>query len=316
MAITVATIDGLPPVAPSPTDSGSASTTGSIWNHFGRMGLTSVDDNGRQVAASYDYAFYYVLHLSETLNLSDMSSRLVFPVNPEEITLPRQRSSSGIDVVGGRQRSQMGQVQLRSLTLTSFFPATFDPDYCRGNALERTPEECRAFIENTMNRTDPVYLSVQPEAAPIDQSQSKLESMTCFVTNFSVSRKAGHPLDLFYDLELTEYVEQPIFSQTFTRSKAPRNPVGGKKHPNDFPVTTTKGAWGSTFAGIAGQFYGKDWAALGGKWLMSQNKDVKKANGKKALLVGDKLKPGQKVIVSNYGGVQGGRPNIANVNVF
>lgn len=302
-----------PSIYVTPSDAGPTSTTGSIWNHFGRMGL--VTPAGVE-SASYDRAFYYALHTTEAIAPTDLATCLVFPVNPEEIASPRTRVISAIDVVGGQQRSQVGQVQLRILTLSSFFPASFDSEYCRGIKLDRTPEGSRKFIEDTMALTKPVYLSVMAEAAPIDQQKAALEKMTCFVTGFSVSRQAGHPLDLFFDLELTEYVEQDIISQTFSRAGGPKNPIGGK-HPNPYAITTGAG-WKSTLAGIAGHptVYGKDWGGAGGKWLMSQNPNLKNTKGNNVTTVSEKLKAKQKVMITTYGGAQAGRPNIANVNVF
>ena len=293
----IKTLSQLSPAAFSTPASG-------IWNHFGRMGM--IDANGN--TARYDSAFKYVLSTNSALDLNNTSTRLVLPVNPEELVVPRQRSSSAIDVVGGPQRSQMGTTQLRNISISGIFPATYDADYCVGASLERTPAECRTWIENTFTldslKTKPIYFFLVPEAAPQDGSSAYVESMTCFVTGFAVAHRAGHPLDLFYEIELTEYVPQSLLSQAFSKNQLPNTPAAGSK----FTVAKAR-----KMSQVASQVYGKGWGGVGGKWLIKTNPDLKQTNGKKLTLVSQKLAAGQVITLSPLS-INLGRPDIANLS--
>ena len=275
-----------------------------IWNHFGRMGMVDAAGN----PARYDYAFTYVLSTKANLDLGTKASRLILPINPDELVVPRQRSSSPIDVVGGPQRSQMGTAQLRTISISGLFPATYDADYCVGASLDRSPAENRAWIENTFTldslKTKPIYLFVVPEAAPKDGTSAYVESMTCFVTGFAVAHRAGHPLDLFYEMELTEYVPQELLSQVFTKRRLPNTPKFGSKY------TAGKG---KKMSQVATAVYGKGWGGVGGKWLIKTNPGLKQMNGNKLTLVSQKL-AGSQVITLSPLSVNLGRPDIANLS--
>jgi hypothetical protein len=275
-----------------------------VWNHFGRMG--TIDENGNP--ARYDYAFIYILSTSANLDVNDKSSRLILPVNPEELIVPRQRSSSAVDVVGGQQRSQMGTTQLRTLSISGLFPAAYEADYCVGKSLDRTPAENRAWIESTFTldslKTKPIYLFVKPEAAPLDGSSAYVESMTCFVTGFAVAHRAGHPLDLFYEIELTEYVPQDLLSQAFSRRQPPKTPKAG---------TQMTVGQASKMSQVATKVYGPGWGAVGGKWLIKTNPKLKQINGNKLTLVSQKMAKNQVITLSPLS-VNLGRPDIANLS--
>ena len=289
-------------------DSSSASPTGSTWNHFGRMGLIS---SGGQLA-DYDQAFYFVISRQSQYSSPGsvpVADRLILPVNPEEIVVPQARGSSTIDVVGGDQRIQMGSRQLKQVALSGLFPAAFDPDYCvtvAGSRLERTPADCRKWIQDRMTENEPVYLIMVSLPSPTGDSQ-QLEQMTAYITNFTYSYRAGHPLDLFYDVELTEYRPVQLISQSYT-GKTPSVPP---KSPKKATIRTRKG---DTLAKIARRTYGKQYAKLGGQFLKRKNSSLRTTKqNQKVKTIKQTLKPNQKVITPPYTAPSVGRPDISSV---
>lgn len=285
----------------------ASAQNGSIWNHFGHMGLIS----GSGQLANYDQAFYFVISKQEQYSSPgsvEFAQRLVLPVNPEEIVVPQSRSSSTIDVVGGDQRVQIGTRQLKQVELSGMFPAAYDPDYCvtiTGNRLERTPADCRKWVEDRMKENEPVYLLMVAMDSPTGDAQT-LEKMPAYITGFAYSYRAGHPLDLFYDLQLTEYRPVQLISQVYT-GKTPSVPP---KTPKSDSYTTKKG---DTLAKIARSkdVYGSQYAIKGGKFLKSKNPNLKTTRNKRVTTVRQKLKPGQKVSTPAFTTTT--RPNISTI---
>lgn len=124
--------------------------------------------------------------------------RLIFPVNPEEINLTQGRSSSTFDVVNWKQAIQIGIKSLRTLSFSSFFPEFYDPDYCHGMELDKSPSDSARWIWSTYNSDVPVRFGTVGSIV--------FPTMPVYVTNFTPSYRAGSPGDIFFDIELQEAV--------------------------------------------------------------------------------------------------------------
>lgn len=300
-----------------------ASPTNSAWNHFGRMGIVArvgtggVGDGVGDAMATFPFAFSLALSYDETpaqTVAADRARRLFFPVNPEVIGLPLMRSVSGVDVLSSAQNTQVGNTQLRSVTFESMFPMAYDGDYCNpvpqpgmistSPMLDRTPRESVEFIEASMTSTSPLYLHFIAGAAP---GQVALPpALPCFVSAFDPRYQAGHPLDIFFSIELTEY-RPPVAG---TRVNVKGKPKGSKDWPADVRrtggVTTNRGQY-ATLAKIAARIYGNGFS-IGWRQLKV---DSEKANGKRLLTTKNRpatgpsqpLKAGQRIVVKEFRGV-------------
>lgn len=299
-----------------------ASPSNSGWNHFGRLGVMArpggVGGNG-DVMASYPFAFSLALSYDSAIDqvVSNKARRLFFPVNPEAIGLPRTRMVSGVDVIAGRQATQVGNTQLRTVTFESLFPMAYDSDYCNPvpqpgipstvPALDRTPRQSVEFIEASMSGTDPLYLHFIAGDVPTGATVALPPALRCFVTNFEPRYQAGHPLDIFFTIELTEY-NPPVVGTRVNTSARPRDPSTAITRAGG--VTTNNGRY-STLAKIASAVYGTNFS-IGWRQLLvdtqgagitlvttkSTSAKIKKVTGPS-----QRLKPGQRVIVKPFRGV-------------
>jgi hypothetical protein len=134
---------------------------------------------------------------SRVLSKLRQEDRLLFPVNPEEVSFSRTRSYGTYDIVNAPQMLQLGVPQLRQVSFSSFFPAQYDPDYCQGPELDRNANEATRWIWAAMARDEPLSFAAVGE--------SIIPALPVHVTSFTPTYRAGHPLDIFFDLELTEH---------------------------------------------------------------------------------------------------------------
>lgn len=175
----------------------------SVFDHYGHLGLANLV-NGEIQPVTNDYAF--TLALTTISNLSDAkqstSTYLPIPVTPEDFSMGNSRSYQSFDLLNAKQTVQLGQVALRTVSMSSFFPAVWDPQYCVIDKLTHSPTAARDWLTESMNSRTPLYLHVIPAAgAPLILS----EPFECFVSTFTPSLKAGNPLDIFFDLDLVEH---------------------------------------------------------------------------------------------------------------
>lgn len=164
--------------------------------------------------------------------------RLIFPINPEEFNFPTQRTTGTYDVVARAQAMSVGQRQLRVVSFSSFFPAVYDPDYCNGQELDKSPKESVQYIRDHMAGTAPINFGTIGEMV--------FPTMSVYVTNFACSYKSGHPSDVFFDIELTE-ANLPVISQIQTAGP-------GAPSTTEKKYTSRRG---DTLDAIAKQFYGR-----------------------------------------------------------
>lgn len=211
-------------------------------------------------------------------------NRLYFPVNPEEFSWAQARSVGTYDILNGPQATQLGSLQVRVFQLSGFFPSTYEADYCipyPGPRLDRTPQKAQIWLTNAQRAGYPLMFSAQMlrTGDPAVFTTTKV-----VISNFSTSYRAGSPLDVFFDLELTEYNEPTIVRTATSGLAAPTWPATGKFKGHKY-ITTS----GDTLMSIARAAYGKGYANL---WVLIKNKNKTVVyGGKKHPLRNAKLKP-------------------------
>lgn len=233
----------------------------SVWDHYGRMGMLEASSSGDLVASSgYDAAF--TLRLSKLPDLDeavrDPSQLLYIPVTPEDIAIGHTLSHQAYDVLNSRQTTQLGQMALRTISFSSFFPAVHDPTYCVVSQLDRTPQQSREWMIRAMEERRPLYLYFVPhQSVSVQVMPDKFE---CFISSFIPSYRAGHPLDVFYDVDLVEH-RTPTVARARWRNSAPKYPRSVKKR-------TTKP--GETLLAYAQRMYGAEYGD-GWRLILSAN---------------------------------------------
>lgn len=219
----------------------------------------------------------------EGLNASTAAreKRLFFPVNPDSFTWTQTRAVGTYDILNGPQATQLGNMQIRVFHLTSHFPQRYDPEYCipypRAPAMvvselgpefgmvypapdNRTPQDCVIWIMNAMRAGYPLQFTAIPQRRGQYQPPSIFPGAKVVISSFAPSYNAGNPLDVFFELELTELVEPTIIKTTTTSATAAKH-VATK-------YTTKKG---DSLILIARHMYGKKYPNF---WVQ-----IKRANG-------------------------------------
>jgi hypothetical protein len=217
-------------------------------------------------AADYGEQFSFVLTRENQEPLTAArENRLVFPVNPEEWTWNQTRSIGTYDILNAPQATQVGNMQVRTFSISSFFPTIWEDDYCipfKGiAALDKDPQESIQWLHNTQRAGYPLMLSVlKLRGGPEIFTRQKV-----VISALSHSYRAGNPTDVFFDLELTELVEPTIIRVS---TAGPVQPTW--KPPNHKYVTRP----GDSLVDIARMAYGKDFANTYWKLIRDGNKTV------------------------------------------
>lgn len=276
---------------PPPNVGGATGDDPTDPNNY-QTGAFANRDHRRDVTPNGYYssiAFYFILYMDSGV-LDKPKNRLIFPVNPATFEVSQARSYGTYDLVAGKQGMQIGQLQLRQITFSSFLPCVYDEDYCVGHNLEYcgngvdNPDPMLAvqWVQARMRSTTNIYFAGLPISSGYQQpGKTVLPQMACHITNFNYYYQPNEPLDVYFDIELTEHRDLKV-----TRTKG--KPPSGPKTPSVKKVTTKVG---DSFIDIAKQVYGANYGNLGSK-LKAANPGVQYAAGVKKPALGSALKAG------------------------
>lgn len=222
------------------------------------------------------------------------AERLWFQINPEEFSWTQTRSMGTYDIVGGPQVTQLGQMQVRTWTISSFFPERYEDDYCipyPAAQRDRDPQAAILWLQLAQMAGYPLqFMSI-----PLRDSRSVFGNVKVVISSVSSSLRAGNPLDIFFDLELTELKEPTIIRTAATTIAGPTW---------KFKKYVTKR--GDTLADIARKAYG---TAYGSLWtqIRAKNKTViypkgvkhslRTSKGKVCKHSNEALLPGQNLVI-------------------
>lgn len=117
------------------------------------------------------------------------SPKLQLPVNPEEITIRREKQFETINIMSIGEIDFAQGEKVKEITFSSFFPKEYDPSYCRFPDL-LDPQEA-------MNQLTAWAISKQPVRLMITETIiNALVLISAHTTNF----KGGSPGDVYFDL--------------------------------------------------------------------------------------------------------------------
>ena len=147
-----------------------------------------------------------------------------FPVLPEEITVKNAGSGKGYKIVGKGNISTIDAPELAEISIESFFPAQNAPFVSKEYLDLGEAPKPSGFVENIlrwMATKHPLrfsYVGKDPE-----DRDGKI-FMAVSIENFTHWEKAGSPGDIYFKLDLKEYV---FF--TAKKVKVVDNPDGSKR---------------------------------------------------------------------------------------
>lgn len=121
--------------------------------------------------------------------LDPAGPQLHLPVNPEEVTIRREKRYETVEIVNlGEVDFPTGE-KLTEISFSSFFPAEYDPSYCRYPDLP-DPQEAMQQLTAWMISRKPVRLIIT------ETVHNVLVLVTAHTTNY----KGGEPGDVYYEL--------------------------------------------------------------------------------------------------------------------
>ena len=148
------------------------------------------------------------------------------PVNPDKLPVARELDTDEYNVMGIGQIMVARTPNLRTLTISSFFPGRIAPYVLTSGRFE-PPEFYIQFFESAMNDGVPILYT------PVRYYENGQPFMTgdagfqVFVTSFSTEERGAETGDFYYDLELTS-VRRDIFT---ARASQDRKHKGDSRKP-------------------------------------------------------------------------------------
>lgn len=215
-------------------------------------------------------------------------SNIKFPVLPETFPTTVQGKGQTIELVDGEERTIFGGAKLDRFTLTSFFPAVYDPSYVtEPEGAYKTPYENINLLRKWCDLERPLRLS----------SKEGGLNRSVVITNLDYeNERAGHLGDIWFTVEFVNYkpphYRRVAIKQTTGKSgvKTPaKKPTA--KNADKLPTTyTVKTA--DSLGKIALAYYGKaDYNKLynANKKLIDAENKKRKARDKYTIYAGQRL---------------------------
>ncbi|PAD72377.1 LysM peptidoglycan-binding domain-containing protein [Paenibacillus campinasensis] len=204
---------------------------------------------------------------------------LWFPVNPPTISAVSLHGFEDIDVSNIGEYTIIGNGRLKEFSMSSFFPRDYNASYCQHPRL-KDPWEYVKMIERWQRSGKPVRYIVTN--TPINTAVT--------IRNFEYEERGGEPGDIYFTLDLKEYVFLKVDKKGAGSTKANGTPklTTAAQRPNtrQVPSSYTVKSGDSLFK-ISATVYGN-----GNNWrkIYDVNKKTIGANP-------NVLKPGQKLVI-------------------
>ena len=158
-------------------------------------------------------------------------TKMILPVNPEEITIKHPTDNKEYDVIGLGQIVVQRKPSLKEVSWEGFFPASTSDPYVNSGA--DSPEDYIKKIQSALKAKQKIRLII---------TRSKLydTNMRCIVSDFETTDKGGEPGDMYYSITLQEYKDYSpqtvtIITQTQTTEQQPEATTT-EERPVETPV--------------------------------------------------------------------------------
>lgn len=129
------------------------------------------------------------------LSYNNFAERLVFPVNP-----PKFRVYGGgtefhdFTVVKGGERTTIGDIKMREISFSSFFPRHYDPSLCEYVDIPH-PYDALNTIQRWRKTKWPVRLIITDLGV----------NMAVTIRKFEYEERGGEPGDIYFDIAFKEF---------------------------------------------------------------------------------------------------------------
>lgn len=208
------------------------------------------------------------------IKLIDSSkNELWFPVNPTEINIRRDRSLETFQIINLGEVDFPHGEKIKEISFSSFFPAVYDPSYCRYSDIP-DPQLTMNAINTWMSEREPLRLMITPGEV----------NVLVILSSHNSTFKANEPGDVYFDLTFRTWREYRIR----TLDEIDSDTALTEARPDLSPVPKTYLVqFGDTLWGIAKLNLGS-----GSRW-----REIYEAN---AAVIGpdpDRIFPGQELVM-------------------
>lgn len=216
------------------------------------------------------------------LKFNNGAETLQLPVNPDTLSVTSTHGYEDIDVSNLGEYTVIGGGRLREYSLSSFFPRDYNASYCGYEELI-DPWDCVATIERWQRSGSPIRFIVT--GTPIN--------IAVTLRNFEYNERGGEPGDVYFTLDLKEYVfitvakkaDKSVTSGSVAVTM-PKLNATARPSTRETPKAYTVKSGDSLFK-IAVRVYGR-----GDDWRRIYDKNVKVIGANPSL-----IKPGQKLVI-------------------
>lgn len=146
--------------------------------------------------------------------------RFRFPVNPDQLTIKTAYGYDDVKVSQLGEYTIFGDPVLSEYAISSFFPRHYHPGYCEYPDLP-DPWQSALMLERWMRGGRPVQFAV---------TGTEIETPVT-IRSFSYGERAGSPGDIYFELELKQYVY--VSFRQVDSSKGKRTVLSGAGRPSD-----------------------------------------------------------------------------------
>lgn len=131
------------------------------------------------------------------------TEQFIFPVNPEAIHVSSRRNVHLVEIVGWRQIARLGNLACERLSFSGLLPAAYDASYCNYTGVENPWTSVRK-IKDWMSLIVPVFVTISGTGV----------ADWFIVETFNTEERPGEPGDVYYSIELTQWIPVSVTSHS------------------------------------------------------------------------------------------------------
>ncbi|MBE9913393.1 LysM peptidoglycan-binding domain-containing protein [Paenibacillus donghaensis] len=125
----------------------------------------------------------------------------LFPVNPEEVTISRQKGLDTVNILSSGEFDFPQGDKVKEISFASFFPKTFDESFCRGKE-EELPDP-----QTAMNKLNEFLALKTPLRFIISKTAV---NVPVFVASHQSTFRGGEPGDVSFEITLRTWRELKV----------------------------------------------------------------------------------------------------------
>ncbi len=167
----------------------------------------------------------------EIIVVDSKGSSFQFPVNPQEISIKRDKKIETVDILNLGEIDFSNGQKIQEISFSSFFPRDYDSSYCSVSSLS-DPVEYMNTLDSWTVSADPVRLII-PD---LDINMLTLVSIS------GATIRGGEPGDIYFDITFRSWREikirtsaEPIAGGTATSGNT-TSATASSQRPNTKPV--------------------------------------------------------------------------------